>query len=124
MYYGIIIPKKTIQSLIDQFNPIIMDTLLLTTKIENTFGYTGKGDFIKNEYNQLQRFVTNTRNKPLIYCGIQIVNRRQFDDCHDMVFSSNKIWDQNIKHNSLYTFITRKKINHVGTKKSVMKLNK
>jgi MurNAc alpha-1-phosphate uridylyltransferase len=115
---------KSIQSLLDQFNSSKMDSLLLTTKIENTTGYAGAGDFIKNKDNQLQRFSKNTSNKALVYCGIQIVNRRQFDNYRDKVFSTNKIWDQNIKQNKLYTFVTNKKFNHVGTKESVIKLNK
>ena len=115
---------KSIQSLLDQFNSNKMDSLLLTTKIENTSGYSGVGDFIKNKDNQLQRFNKNTNIKPLVYCGIQIVNRRQFDSYRDTVFSTNKIWDQNIKQNKLYTFVTNKKFNHVGTKESVIRLNK
>jgi NDP-sugar pyrophosphorylase family protein len=59
-----------------------------------------------------------------VYCGLQIVNRRQFDHYHGTVFSTNKVWDQNIKKNRLYTSVTSKKFNPVGTKKSVIELNK
>ena len=115
---------KSIQSLVDNFDFKKMDSLLLTTKIENTSGYSGAGDFIKNKNNQLQRFSKNTLNKPLVFCGLQIVNRRQFDVHRGNVFSTNKIWDQNIKQKKLYTFVTNKKFNHVGTKESVVELNK
>ena len=115
---------KSIKSLLYQFNSNKMDSLLLTTKIENTLGYSGVGDFIRNKDKQLQRFSKNTSKSSLVYCGIQIVNRIQFDNYHDKVFSVNKIWDQNIEQNKLYTFVTNKKFNHVGTKESVIRLNK
>ena len=115
---------KSIQFLLAKFNSNKMDSLLLTTKIENTSGYSGIGDFMKDKDDQLQRFSKNTSNKALVYCGIQIVNRRQFDNYRDTVFSTNKIWDKNIKQNKLYTVVTKMKFNHVGTMESVIKLNK
>ena len=115
---------KAIQFLLAKFNSNKMDSLLLTTKIENTSGYSGIGDFMKDKDDQLQRFSKNTSNKALVYCGIQIVNRRQFDNYRDTVFSTNKIWDKNIKQNKLYTVVTKMKFNHVGTMESVIKLNK
>ena len=45
---------KSIQSLIDKFNTKKMDSLLLTTSIENTAGYSGLGDFVKNKDNQFE----------------------------------------------------------------------
>jgi hypothetical protein len=101
-----------------------MDSFLMTTKIKNTFGYSGNGDFIKNKKNQIERFDNNKTKIPLVYCGVQIVKRNQFDNYDSNVFSTNKIWDNNIKHKKLYTFMTNKKFNHVGTIESVIGLNK
>ncbi len=116
--------SKSLRRLIDKFDPKIMDSFLMTTKIKNTFGYSGNGDFIKNVKNQIERFDNNSSKLPLVYCGVQIVNRNQYVNHKDDIFSANKIWDKNIKYKKLYTFMTNKKFNHVGTKKSVIRLNK
>ena len=116
--------SKSLKGLIDKFDAKIMDSFLMTTKIKNTFGYSGNGDFMKKMKNQIERFDLNKSKQPLVYCGIQIVKRNQFDNYNNNVFSVNKIWDNNIKYKKLYTFVTNKKFNHVGTKESVIKLNK
>ena len=116
--------SKSLKGLINKFDAKIMDSFLMTTKIKNTFGYSGNGDFIKNKKNQIERFDNNKAKVPLVYCGVQIVKRNQFDNYDSNVFSTNKIWDNNIKHKKLYTFMTNKKFNHVGTIESVIGLNK
>jgi MurNAc alpha-1-phosphate uridylyltransferase len=116
--------SKSLKGLINKFDAKIMDSFLMTTKIKNTFGYSGNGDFIKNKKNQIERFNNNKTKIPLVYCGVQIVKRNQFDNYDSNVFSTNKIWDNNIKHKKLYTFMTNKKFNHVGTIESVIGLNK
>ena len=116
--------SKSLRRLIDKFDPKIMDSFLMTTKIKNAFGYSGNGDFIKNIKNQIERFDNTSSKLPLVYCGVQIVNRNQYVNHKGNIFSANKIWDKNIKYKKLYTFMTNKKFKHVGTQKSVIRLNK
>ena len=99
-------------------------TKIITTKLENAGGYAGKGDFTKDSRNLLKRYSYDKIAKPLVYCGMQIINRKQYEKHNSDIFSANKIWDQNIVENRLFTVVTTKKFNHVGTKDSVVRLNK
>tara|TARA_B110000459_G_C16512647_1_gene448643 strand:+ start:315 stop:1019 length:705 start_codon:yes stop_codon:yes gene_type:complete len=116
--------SRSINSLIAKFDDKNMDSLLLTTKLENADGYSGKGDFIKDSKNLLKRYSHDQLAEPLVYCGMQIINRKQYEKYNSDVFSANKIWDQNIAKKRLFTVVTTKKFNHVGTKDSVIRLNK
>ena len=109
-----------LQNMIDSFNPNSEALLgLVPSKLHK--GYTGRGDFIFNNSNQISRF-TSGNKAPFNYVGSQIISKEALKDEKNEVFSINKIWDNLIAQKKLEGFKFENNVLHVGTKETLLDL--
>lgn len=90
-----------IASVIDRWNPDIMDDLLLLAPIEQTLGYHGKGDFLFAHDGRLER--RGKRDEaPYVYAGVQITKLDRLAKQPVEPFSRNRIWDETLQAGTIY----------------------
>ncbi|WP_417250288.1 nucleotidyltransferase family protein [Celeribacter sp.] len=76
-----------VETLCAQWNPSIMDALLLTVPSENTRGHNGTGDFALDDNGRL------ARGGDFVYTGLQITKLSAVTRVPDTAFSMNKAWN-------------------------------
>ncbi len=92
---------SVIGSLLERWNPAIMDDLLLLAPIERTLGYHGKGDFLYAHNGCLER--RGDRNSaPYVYAGVQITKLDRLAKEPIEPFSRNRIWNQTLDAATIY----------------------
>lgn len=75
----------------DRFDPETMDILLLTARLDQATGHTGKGDFVYAADGRLARY--KGAGDPVIYAGAIILHPRIFDGIAEAKFSINRCFD-------------------------------
>ncbi len=92
---------SSLGKLSDQWNPDIMDCLLLLAPTTISVGYNGLGDFAMLPGGQLRRR-QEREIVPYVFTGVSIVDPRLFDGCFEDCFSLNKILDKAIEAGRLF----------------------
>lgn len=92
---------RTLDRLMQAFDPARMDALMLMAATVTALGYDGRGDFTMDEEGRLARR-EEARVAPFVWMGTQIVNPRLFDGCPQGPFSMNLLWNQAIERDRLY----------------------
>ena len=91
-----------------------MDALLLLQPVEKAVGYSGSGDFSKDDTGRIQR-----RGKqaaaPFVFMGVQVLHPRLFTDEKIEPFSLNRLYDRALAHNRLFGVVHDGDWYHVGT---------
>ena len=88
-----------------------LNNLLLVVNKKYSFDKNLKGDFnFKNS-----KLVREGQNQ-YIYTGLQILNKKLFDDVENKKFSMNQIWDREIKNSNLYGFESHENFLHLTDK--------
>ena len=122
---SIIIPnnsKNFLADLIKNFEPNNMDFLLLLDDMQNSIGYSGKGDFIS--YNEIYPSRIYRRQfNGFAYTGWQILNPKIIDKVKVSKFSLNLCYDRAIKSNLLWGIKNSGKWLHIGTKSALDEAN-
>lgn len=95
-----------------------MDCLLLLCNPQNTTGYDGHGDFIRDFDGRLTR-KHNNPNGALAYIGGYLVHPRLFIDAPKGKFSMNLLWDKAIAAHRLFGLEHHGHWLHVGTPESI-----
>jgi len=90
-----------IASLMERWNPDIMDDLLLLAPIERTLGYHGKGDFLYAHDGRLERRGERD-SAPYVYAGVQITKLDRLAKEPIEPFSRNRIWNQTLEAGTIY----------------------
>ena len=75
------------QTLLAQWNPDLMDALVLCVPADHAVGREDAGDFALSETGQV------SRGPGYVYTGAQIIKTAPVADHHAAVFSLNAIWD-------------------------------
>ncbi len=103
-----------IAALIDFFDPVQMDALLLLADRETSLGYAGRGDFNLVFDCLLQRPATG-QTVPFVFAGISIASPRLFRDMPaSWPFSLNAVWDRAMSQGRLFGLPLRGTWMHVG----------
>ena len=92
---------SNLQLLMNAWDAASMDMLLMTTQMDETIGYGGRGDFLADNSGRLQRHDGVTKD-PLIYPGVAILNPVIFDEAPRNAFSLNRCFDAAIKEGRLF----------------------
>ncbi len=90
-----------ITSLIERWDPAIMDDLLLLAPMGNTLGYYGKGDFLFAYDGRLQRR-GDRDSAPYVYAGVQITKLDRLAKQPVEPFSRNRIWDETLLAGTIF----------------------
>jgi len=93
--------EPVIASLMERWNPNIMDDLLLLASIERTLGYHGKGDFLYAHDGRLERR-GERESAPYVYAGVQITKLDRLAKEPIEPFSRNRIWNQTLEAGTIY----------------------
>ncbi len=78
-----------------------MDLLLLTTALDQTIGYEGRGDFLADDTGLLRRF-DGLAPAPLVYPGVALVDPAIFAGAPSGPFSLNLCFDRAIARRRLF----------------------
>mgnify|MGYP001218141999 FL=1 len=118
----VILKGKTplIQRLTDAWDSNVMDALLLLQPIENSFGYSGPGDFHLQTNGLLQRSTKGTY-APFLFTGVQMLKRSLFRLAPRSPFSLNFLYDRAQENGRLYGIIHDGEWMHVGTPDAMRK---
>ncbi len=109
---------KTIGSLITNFDPAKMDSLLLLARREYSLGYHGKGDFDLNNDNTLIRRGDNP-SAPYVFAGMYAFNPQTITHLKAEKFSANIYWNESAKANRLFGHVMAPFWMHVGDPEAV-----
>ena len=85
-----------LQQVLDVWDPIEMDALLVCVPVAQTIGYSGDGDFTIASDGRL------TRGSGAVYGGIQIIKTDLLKTIKEPSFSLNVIWNKMLKNDRLF----------------------
>ena len=105
------------------WNPKVMDFLLLLQPKGTAYGYEGNGDFHLMEDGSLKR-PEKLELADYIFTGVQIVNPVVFDGIAVAKFSMNILFDKAIKSGRLFGVCHDGQWFHVGTEKALAEVEK
>jgi MurNAc alpha-1-phosphate uridylyltransferase len=95
-----------------------MDCLLLLSRIDQTVGYDGEGDFTIDAQGRLARR-GHGGGEPFVYSGGYLVHPRLFAGESARPFSMNLLWDRAIAQGRLFGLGHRGRWLHVGTPEAI-----
>ncbi|MBA84147.1 nucleotidyltransferase family protein [Thalassobius sp. S69A] len=97
------------KQLLADWNPELMDALLLCIPRANAVGHSGRGDFLLDRAGRL------SRGPGLVYTGVQIVKTEGLGDIPQAAFSLNLLWDKMLTAGRLFGTSYRGKWCDVGS---------
>jgi len=97
-----------------QWNPDLMDALLLLADARASLGYDGFGDFTLDKQGRLQRRAAG-ETAPYVFAGVSIAHPRLFANSPDGAFSLNPLWDAAIARGRLFGARLHGEWMHIGT---------
>jgi MurNAc alpha-1-phosphate uridylyltransferase len=84
----------------DQFDPAIMDIMMMTARLDQATGHTGAGDFTIDPEGRLARY--RGSGDPVIYAGALVLSPHIFDAISEPKFSLNRCFDAAIESGRLF----------------------
>lgn len=108
---------STLQNLADAFDANTMDSLLLLTRIENTLGFDGPGDFYLHDDKRLERRGERL-SAPFVFAGAYVLNPACVAPYAVEPFSANTYWNKSLTQSRLYGHIMTPFWMHVGDPKA------
>ena len=84
---------NTLVRMMDAWNPVTMDALLLLAPVATSLGYDGRGDFHMSEAGGLS-WRKGEERAPYVFAGVSINHPRQFEGAPAGAFSLVKLWDK------------------------------
>ena len=106
------------QSMIEQWNPLTMDFLLLLNKVDKSFGTVGRGDFDINHDGSLN---CNNELRQLIYTGLQILKPDLIKQNINDIFSLKEYYKTS--QNKLYGQIHAGNFYHISNIRDYEKIS-
>lgn len=108
-----------INSMMQEFNPLLMDGLLATLPLSLSHGYQGAGDFIYDQ-DQIMPARKIKRGAGEVFMGVQILNHSGFENLHSQSkFSLNLVYDVLISKQRLYGISFKHNWFHIGDPESL-----
>lgn len=95
-----------------------MDCLLLVTRLDQTTGFDGRGDFTLDNAGRLARLTTASPDA-VAYIGGYLVHPRLFEGTPADSFSMNVLWNRAIENGRLHGLMHSGRWFHVGTPDAV-----
>ena len=108
-----------ITRLIETWDPVRMDSLLLLADRARSIGYDGQGDFARGADGVLARRAKGAET-PFVFAGVSIAHPRILDGAPSGAFSLNVLWDRVIASGRLYGIVLDGLWMHVGTPEALI----
>jgi aminoglycoside/choline kinase family phosphotransferase len=108
--------QSALGGLYADWNPELMDDLLLLAPIGETLGYSGRGDFERGKDGVITRRIGD--HASFVYAGVQIANLDPLRAFEAVPFSRNKVWDVSLSAGRAYGSILEGFWMHVGDPKA------
>lgn len=102
-----------LRSLSDNFDPEMMDALLLLARHSDAVGFDKAGDFTMNPDGRIARRGA-ALEAPYIYAGAQILNLDIMAGRKEARFSFNQVWDDSLAKGRLFGIVLNNQWLHVG----------
>ena len=96
------------------WNPALMDCLLLLAPLSTSIGYSGRGDFDMEPDGRISRR-GERRVVPFAFAGVSLCTSAFFEGAPEGPFSLNLLWDNALTKNRLYGVRLDGRWMHVGT---------
>lgn len=109
---------SNLDRLMNAFDPVSMDSLLLLAPIATSIGYDGSGDFVMEADGRLARRSPG-RQTPFVFTGVSIAHPRLFEAAPEGPFSLNVVWNRAIEQGRLHGVRMDGIWMHVGTPEAV-----
>lgn len=106
-----------LEALVDFFDPATMDIAMLTARLDQATGHTGKGDFTVDAAGRLARY--RGQGEPVIYSGALVIDPAIFGNNRPDVFSLNVCFDEAIGRGRLFGLPMRGHWLTVGTPEAI-----
>lgn len=104
-----------LRRLADQWDPEVMDILLLLVPMEKSHGYTGLGDYFKAEDGRLTRRQGEEKKADYMFTSLRILHPRIFENTPDGAFPLLPLFDKAEKAGRLFGAVHDGEWFHVGT---------
>lgn len=104
-------------ALAEFFDPATMDIAMLTARLDQATGHTGRGDFTVDAAGRLARF--RGAGEPVIYSGALVIDPKIFGADRPEVFSLNACFDEAIARGRLFGLPMRGHWLTVGTPEAI-----
>ncbi len=111
--------QSNLANLVSNWNPALMDGVLLLAVKETSIGYEGEGDFFLGPTGLIQRRKPGG-TAPYVFTGVSILARRAFHGLDDEVFSLNRVFDRAIAGARLFGVVLDGVWMHVGTEQALI----
>ena len=108
--------KPALTSLMAEWDPTLMDDLLLLAPVGETLGYHGGGDFNCDGVQKLKR--RSGKAADYVYAGVQISRLNTIKQFPIEKFSRNKVWDVSLSKGRIYGHVLDGFWMHVGDPKA------
>jgi len=114
--------NSNLARMVTNFDPNKMETLMLLADRKKSLGYEGKGDFVLNESNIVQRR-PDTTPSDYVFAGVSIAHPSLLDGAPQRTslgtslgaFSLNKLWDAALQKHTAFGLKHHGLWMHVGT---------
>ena len=115
---------SSVELILGNWNPKLMDLILCMKKKKDLYGYNGKGDFdlFKNTSKYKKLIFSNTPN--LVFTGLQIINPKILAEIKEEIFSLIEVIMVSVKEGKAYGIVDRNPWFHVGTVKDLKIIRK
>jgi MurNAc alpha-1-phosphate uridylyltransferase len=110
---------SNISRLVDAWDPLRMDGLLLLARRDASMGYDGAGDFELATDGRLARRGM-AESAPYVFAGVSVAHPRLFEGAPEGPFSLNRPWDAAIAHGRLHGLVMDGLWMHVGTPEALV----
>jgi MurNAc alpha-1-phosphate uridylyltransferase len=111
-------PQPNLGRLLDAWDAVRMDVLMLVASTATSIGYEGRGDMVMDPTGLLRRR-REREITPFVYAGVAVVKPELLADTPEGPFSANLLYDRAIKAGRLYGLRLDGQWLHVGTPESV-----
>jgi MurNAc alpha-1-phosphate uridylyltransferase len=110
---------SNIARLLNAWNDVRMDSLMLLAPTATSLGYDGKGDFHIGNDGRLERRAPHEA-APYVFAGVSIIHPCMFKGEAERPFSLNRVWDRAIAAGRLFGIILDGLWMHVGTPDAII----
>ena len=105
--------------LLDAWDPVRMDSVMLLAPTASSLGYEGPGDFNLAADGRLSRRADGG-TAPFVFAGVSIIHPCMFKGEPERRFSLNRVWDRGIAAGRLYGITLDGQWMHAGTPEALI----
>ena len=105
---------SNLSRMLDAWDGVRMDSLMLLAPTQTSLGYDGPGDFTMSPDGRLAR-QSGRQAAPYVFAGVSIIHPCMFNGEAERRFSLNRVWDRSIAAGRLYGITLDGLWMHVGT---------